>query len=467
MSIGYIIAGLVFLFNPHINIIDLMPDALGYGLILYGILRLSRVENAMSDAANRLKQLFILSLCKLPCLYVYALISPTEQIWILLLSLVFGAAEAFFGVLAFGALFRSLDNLANAERDHGIFKNLQTVRVMTLIFVIAKPLFAVLPDLTLLADDRYGTVTGGGIVSLQSYRTVFTVFAFAAILVFGIVWLVTVIRYFKAVSREKGFLEELSVKIESFYREDTKLSFRYYITTLTFLFYALIFCLELKIEGYSILPPMISAVLFIITAYLFYRNVRKEAYCRYAKGALFAAVSYFVTSLVGYLLSARFADRHYNDDIGGGFAEEMYYYIINDFEVFDELFLANLFVALSQIAFVVMAVCFVFVLREVIAQYTGIPESTLDDKDRTASMIERDEKNDREIKTSLVKGSKWFLFAAVLTALSSAVFPLLEIYFNLFFTIDLLIRIFFVAVSAAYVVKLRQAVRVKGALDLD
>ena len=60
MSITAIITGLVFLFNPHINIIDILPDALGYGLVLYGILRISRVNVTMTEAAGRFKTLFII-----------------------------------------------------------------------------------------------------------------------------------------------------------------------------------------------------------------------------------------------------------------------------------------------------------------------------------------------------------------------------------------------------------------------
>jgi len=467
MSIGYLIAGLVFLCNPHVNIIDFMPDAIGYGLILLGITKLSHTELSMSEAHRRFKYLFILALCKLPCLYVYALISPEEQVWILLLSTCFGAAEAVLGFLAFSRLFTSLETLGNAERDHRIFTKLVRVKLITLIFTVAKPLFAVLPDLTLLADDRYGTVTGVGIQTLRSYRAVFNVFSFLAVFVFGIIWLVMAISYFNGIRKEKAFLSEVAERIASFYREDKKHVFRYLIVMLTFMIYAVFFCLELKIEGYSILPPMINGALFIIVTAMAFYFFKRSPVESYAKGSLIASVVYFIFSFVGYVLAVRFADRHYNDEIGGGFAEDVYYYVVNDFEVFDELVLVNLFVALSQVAFLVALILLVRVFRLMIEDFCGIPASTLDDKDRTPSMIERDIANDRAIKYSLSQGTDGFLTVAILTAISSALFPMLQIYVNLFFTVDLLIRILFVVVSAAYIGKLRHAVKVKGALDLD
>ena len=37
MGYGFLIAGMIFLCNPLINIVDLLPDCIGYFLILCGI----------------------------------------------------------------------------------------------------------------------------------------------------------------------------------------------------------------------------------------------------------------------------------------------------------------------------------------------------------------------------------------------------------------------------------------------
>ena len=64
---------------------------------------------------------------------------------------------------------------------------------------------------------------------------------------------------------------------------------------------------------------------------------------------------------------------------------------------------------------------------------------------------------------------KTFLFLAVslLTAISSALFPMLEIYFNEFFMIDLVIRTLFVILTSTYIVRLKNGVKVKAGLDFD
>ena len=467
MSVTAIVAGLVFLFNPHINIIDILPDAIGYGLVLYGILRLSRVNVAMSEAASRFKTLFILALCKLPCLYIYALISPEEQIWVLLLSLGFGVAEAIIGFLAFSSLFSSFDSLSDSERDLNVTKNFATVRLFTLVFVIFKPAMAILPDLTMLADDRYGIVTENGIQSLKSYRGLFNVVAFVLVLTVGIAWLVTAIRYFRSIRKDVGFLDEISEKIRSYESEDTLSRFRYLITALGFFLYAIFFCVELKIEGYSLIPPMINATLFLITAALFFRFYRNSARGRMVTVGLASSISYFVLSLASYILTLRFADRHYNEDVGGGFAEDLYFLVSRDFDVFDELLVATIVTALAELAFFVMLFVFYRLFTDFIETYGGNPASTLSERDKTPEMLERERYADRTVKDALYKGRKPFIVFTALTALSSAVFPMLQIYVNEFFMIDLVIRVIFIVVASSYLARLKNGVKVRAGLDFE
>ena len=41
MGFGFLLAGAIFLFDPFINIFDILPDVIGYALIVYGLSRLS------------------------------------------------------------------------------------------------------------------------------------------------------------------------------------------------------------------------------------------------------------------------------------------------------------------------------------------------------------------------------------------------------------------------------------------
>ena len=462
MKFAAIIAGLIFLFNPNVNLIDILPDAVGFGLILYGITPFSHIQLRVADAAKAFKMLTIIELIKLGSLYFYSFFSGTEQLMILLIAMVFAAFEIFFSWQAFSNLFLGLEDFGNAEEQPRMFEKIKMIRAFTLIFVLAKAIFAFLPDLTLLDDARYGEVTGTGISSWQDYRGVFTVFAFALILVVGIVWLCSAISFFRVVKKEKALVEEIRLRSEAYYSQTESLIYRHSILALGFLLYAFFFCLELKIEGYSLLPPMISAVLFMVFFFMMRRFFQKEALM-----GLIASMLYFITSGVSFVMLYRFADQYYLEDAGFGFSETIIEDISRVFEIFDEYLIINLIVALSQIVFFVMMLILLRIMKKLTAEQAGLPKSLVEEKDKTDAMRYHEEKADREAKASIRKGLVVLLIFSVLTSLSCAVFPMLQVYFPSFFTIDLIIRIAFVVVATTAVAKLRQGIKVRGGLDFE
>ena len=462
MKLAAIIAGLFFLFNPNVNLIDVLPDAIGVGLILYGITPFSHIQMRAADAAKALRMLTITELVKLASLYFYSFFTGEDQLMILLIAMVFAAFEIFFAWQAFSNLFGSLEDFGSVSEQPKMFEKIKMIRVFTLIFMIAKPVFAFLPDLTLLDDARYGQVTGTGIASWQDYRGIFTIFSFVLILVVGIVWLCLTVSFFRLVKKEKALIEDINTRAANYYSQTESLIYRHSILALSFLLYAFFFCLELKIEGYSLLPPMISAVLFLIFFVLMRRFFQKEA----LTGAILSML-YFITSGISYVMLYMFADKYYLEDAGFGFSETLIVDISRVFEIFDEYFTINLIVALSQIVFLAMMIVLFRIMKKLIAEQAGLPKSMADDKDKTDAMRSHEEKADRDAKAALKKPVIAMMVFAVLTSLSCAVFPLLQIYFPSFFTIDLVIRIAFVSVGTAAVAKLRQGVKVRGGLDFD
>lgn len=110
MKAAQIIAGLWFLFIPGVNIIDPIPDFIGYALILYGIYGISNIDYSFSDAARYFRFLVIAGLLKLPALYVYFISGEEERTWtMLVMSMIFSAFELIFGLFAWKNFFEGLD----------------------------------------------------------------------------------------------------------------------------------------------------------------------------------------------------------------------------------------------------------------------------------------------------------------------------------------------------------------------
>lgn len=462
MKFSAIIAGLIFLFNPNVNLIDVLPDAVGFGLLLYGITPFSHIQIRVQDAAKALRMLTIVELVKLGSLYFYSFFSGTEQLMLLLIAMVFAAFEIFFMWQAFSNLFGGLEDFGSAQEQPRMFEKIKMMRIFTLVFLSAKSIFAFLPDLTLLDDARYGQVTGTGIASWQDYRGIFTVFAFVVILVAGIVWLAMAISFFKLVKKEKAMVDEINTRATEYYNQTESLIYRHSILALGFLLYAFFFCLELKIEGYSLLPPMISAVLFIIFFVLMRRFFQKEALT-----GVILSMLYCITSGISYFMLYLFADKYYVEEAGFGFSETIVEDLNRVFEIFDEYLTINLIVALSQIIFFAMMLTVFRIMKRLINEQAGLPKSLVEEKDKTDAMRYHEEKAEHDAKAALRKPVVALQVMTVLTSLSCAVFPLLQVYFPTFFTIDLVIRIVFVTVATTAVAKLRQGVKVRGGLDFE
>ena len=65
MKIAYYVLGLLFLLNPNYGIIDVLPDAIGYILILKAIEQVADLYEYVSDAKRLLSRLAIISIAKL------------------------------------------------------------------------------------------------------------------------------------------------------------------------------------------------------------------------------------------------------------------------------------------------------------------------------------------------------------------------------------------------------------------
>ena len=67
MNLGYLLLGLVFLFNPNINVIDVLPDVIGCLFILKGLSKLSDLNRHIASA-KQTSEATMLWMLTSPCL---------------------------------------------------------------------------------------------------------------------------------------------------------------------------------------------------------------------------------------------------------------------------------------------------------------------------------------------------------------------------------------------------------------
>lgn len=115
MNIGYIIAGCAFLFNPTVNLIDVLPDVIGYLLILKGMEKLSDLNGELDSAKRKFKAAAWIAAIKFLVMFLTPVMDST---WYLLFAFSFGVLEMIYGIPAFVELFGGISYLEMRHTRH-------------------------------------------------------------------------------------------------------------------------------------------------------------------------------------------------------------------------------------------------------------------------------------------------------------------------------------------------------------
>ena len=250
MGFGLVIAGFVMLFNPVLSVIDLVPDALGFLLIVIGLTRMSFFIGKIEQARDLFSKLTLLEAAKCVMILTIPYASGSD---IVLQTFVFGLGEALLFVPAINYLFEGLSFAglwynASAMYQKKTFKRwlnkfanlifgtiaritkrsyrkqpevhkvewITYVRQQILFFYIFRICATLIPELTeLQMYENIGDVTAFS-RSLAYYKPFLYVVLSVIVLILGIKFIRTVSSFFKAVKNDKPFLHAMDEK----YRND-------------------------------------------------------------------------------------------------------------------------------------------------------------------------------------------------------------------------------------------------------
>ena len=115
MKIGYMIVGCIFLCNPFINIIDILPDFIGYLFIMKALSELSDLDRNIGTARKKFKAAMWVSLVKAALVFASMIFDST---WYLILTFTFGLLECMYLIPAFIDLFYGISYLEGRYTNH-------------------------------------------------------------------------------------------------------------------------------------------------------------------------------------------------------------------------------------------------------------------------------------------------------------------------------------------------------------
>lgn len=262
LGLGYFIAAAIFLANPCLNIVDILPDFLGYMFLLKGLEKWADLCPNVRDAVQGIGKLRWFMLVKMLAMALVPLVDAT---YVLVFTFAFIIIELIYAIPAVGRIFDGLEYFGTRFDGKGVFRGLKDLRALTNIFFFIKSAFCLFPELCELSSYEYsGIVTGGVQINPATYKNPLILLNILVCTVLGLIWLTNCIKYIKSLSEDTGFLVRI---LEDYDREITRdmgLTVRRTLRSAFSLIIAgSVFFASLWVDGINIIPTFVGAALII------------------------------------------------------------------------------------------------------------------------------------------------------------------------------------------------------------
>ncbi len=278
MSFVLIIIGFLYLFNPNFNIIDIVPDFIGFLLIGLGLGKISHLSENVDLSRKYAYTLAGVEFLKAISL---GLISSNDKTWYLLLAFSFGVVECILFILFAKEMFLGIERLGvryDADyvlSSYGKGKRRRDVITRTyntvVSFFIARTVFAVIPEFTSLnTDDINRDYTG--------LRAFLYLIGTVVVLVWSVFFIIRIVSFFNGIRRDTKFITALNKSYADFeagntgYRRSAKMKFVILLFTLSALT-----VLNFNEDGLSMILIAVPSLILTAASCMLLKDNKKAA----------------------------------------------------------------------------------------------------------------------------------------------------------------------------------------------
>ena len=243
----------LFLFDPSFALIDAIPDAIGYVLLCLSLINLADINPKMSDAFCAFRRAAILSVARIIfSIALHSYIEGKEQTMLSLVAIfAFATLEIIVLMPAYKSLFEGFLYLGtyhngtyvHTSKREGSRNVSEKVYLITMIFVIVKNVFWVLPELSaLMSNETY------------EFVHVLRWFALFVTVPLALFWLISMIRYLRGIRKDQGFVLSLC----ELYSEKTRNAESFFVARririgVLLLSVAFVFAIDLTLDGINVI----------------------------------------------------------------------------------------------------------------------------------------------------------------------------------------------------------------------
>jgi len=406
VGINLIIIGLIFLINPNIATLDVLPDFIGYILILLGTNKLYDLSSKIQESRKPFFILLFVSVAKLLSVALIPIIDPKEYTWILIFTMCFSVAEAIISIIAFYKLFQGFSYLGMMYGCKPAYNTTNTFG-MTVLFISIKSVLSFVPFFSYL-KTVYDDFTDTQKIDPPLNFDAFQLFNIIVVFAFGVLWFLLMRSYFNDIIKNNTLVLSLENEYRKKILSNTPLlTYRALRVFLLLLTIAVFFVIDLRFDGVDILPDFVSAALFFSAALFMLKR-----YKRHCKIMALLSIGYFLFSLAGWIMSALFTAKYFDYSFNLGYSEVVGYEIRHNIAAYNQYVWICAVEAIKNIFFISVFFSSVPLLKDIINTHTGVPA------ERTT---EATIKKEKRIRLKLTVFLKTVAGVCVIAAISSVV----------------------------------------------
>jgi len=295
MGYSKIVLGFIFLFNPNIMLIDILPDFIGYILIANALFKFSLLDSRLSAAR---KNAFILGLITFIKTFVSIFTLSLNGSDRLLLIFVFAVIEVYVGLFFISNLFAGMNFLNAKHNCVKAMENSSAVQFFLNVFIIAKNAAVFLPELFSVfffdidSDFQHNHVIlnyNGNV-----YKTILMLFCILVVLGYGIYTAIHTVRYLKDSKKDKEYIASLEASYkENVLNNESILMVLKSNSFVSLSIAAFFFLCNLYVDYINLILPFIF---FICLFVAFYKVI-----CKYRKAALWVTSIGTIVSVFSWI----------------------------------------------------------------------------------------------------------------------------------------------------------------------
>lgn len=218
LGLSWIGAGMIFLCNPLINIIDILPDFIGLLMIMHGLSKAAEVTDHLGDARDGFAKLAIVSTAQMCIVFTLPFNSSS---YIMLMTFTFNVLSTIFFLPAVSHLFAGFSYAAlrtgatapSVVPSRGAlrgknqkYSSVAALQVFTYIAFFARAAGSVLPLIPTIFVSHY---VGQGSVDWTEYINILYGISCIVVLAVCLPWLLRFRRYIKGICADRTLTDTL------------------------------------------------------------------------------------------------------------------------------------------------------------------------------------------------------------------------------------------------------------------